>query len=64
VCTPGLKVKEIRLEAWTGPEGFKTIGTWRWQSCQPYAPAAFITQETFLVLISVRNWVNIRAIVR
>jgi hypothetical protein len=33
----------------TGPEGsrrlrlpdFKTIGTWRWQGCQPYASAAF-----------------------
>jgi hypothetical protein len=33
----------------TGPEGsrrlrfpdLKTIGTWRWQGCQPYAPAAF-----------------------
>jgi len=37
------------LQAWTGHEGcrrfrlpdFKTIGTWRWQGCQPYAPAAF-----------------------
>ena len=35
--------KEIPLQAWTGPEGsrrlrfpdFKTIGTWRWQGCQP-----------------------------
>jgi hypothetical protein len=38
------------LHALTGPEGssrlripdFKTIGTWRWQGCQSYAPAAFI----------------------
>jgi hypothetical protein len=22
-------------------QDFKTIGTWRWQGCQPYAPAAF-----------------------
>ena len=35
------------LEAWTGPLGsrrlrlqnFYKIGTWRWQGCQPYAPA-------------------------
>jgi hypothetical protein len=43
------KGKEIPLEALTGPEGsrrlklpnFKTIGTWMWQGCQPYAPTAF-----------------------
>jgi hypothetical protein len=37
----------------TGPEGsrrlrlpdFKTVGTWRWQGCQAYAPAAFMPQE-------------------
>jgi len=41
----------IPLQAWTGPKGsrrlrlpdFKTIGTWRWQGCQPYASAAFTT---------------------
>jgi hypothetical protein len=41
------------LQAWTGPEGsrrlrfpdFKTIGTWRWQGCQPYAPAAFTPRK-------------------
>jgi hypothetical protein len=40
--------KAIPLQAWSGPEGFKrlrlqnfiTIGTWRWQNCQPYTPAA------------------------
>jgi hypothetical protein len=55
--------KVIPLQAWTGPEesrrlrlpDFKTIGTWRWYGCQPYALTAFIPQEIFLVLISVRN---------
>ena len=42
--------KAISLEAWTSPEGskrlrlpdFKTIGTWSWEGCQPYA---FTPQE-------------------
>ena len=38
--------------------------TWMWQSCQPYALAAFTTQEISLVLISVRCWVFPRATVR
>jgi len=45
------KRKTILTQAWTGPEGsrrlrfpdFETLGTWRWQGCQPYGPAAFTT---------------------
>jgi hypothetical protein len=55
------KGKAVPLEAWTGPEGsrsprslrlphFKTISTWRWQACQPHAPATFTPQEILLVL--------------
>jgi hypothetical protein len=62
--------KAIPLQAWTGPEGSrrlrlpdcKTIGTWNWYGCQPYAPAAFTSQEIFLVLV--RGWVKRRATVR
>ena len=47
------KGKAIPLQAWRGPEGsrrlrlpdFKTVGTWRWQGCQPYAPATFTPRK-------------------
>jgi hypothetical protein len=48
-----IKGKAIPLQALTGPEGsrwlrspdFMTIGTWRWQGCQPCAPAAFTPRK-------------------
>ena len=48
-----VKGKAIPLQAWTGPEGsrrlrlpdFKTVGTWRWEGCQPYTPADFTPRK-------------------
>jgi hypothetical protein len=47
------KSKAILLDALKDPEGsgrlrlldFKTIGTRRWQGCQPYAPAVFTPRK-------------------
>jgi hypothetical protein len=43
---------------------FQTFGTWKWQGCQPYAPAAFTPKGRSPVLISITGWVNSWAIVR
>jgi hypothetical protein len=58
-----IKCKSNPVKVWTGLEvsrrlklpDFKIIDTGRWEGCQPYAPAAFTSQEVFLVLISVRG---------
>ena len=43
-----------------GFQDFKIVGAWMWW-CQPYAPAPFTPQEIFLVLISLRSWVESQA---
>jgi hypothetical protein len=66
------KGKAIPLQALTGPEGsrrlrlphFKTIATWRWQGCQPYAPAAFTPGNIPGAHFCYRLRVDPRAIVR
>jgi hypothetical protein len=48
LCICIIKVTAFPLQAWRGLEGsrrlrlpdVKTIGTWKWEGCQPYAPAA------------------------
>jgi hypothetical protein len=35
------KTCDIKATNWQLLPDFKTLGTWSWQGCQPYAPAAF-----------------------
>ena len=58
--TPG---QALRAPGGWGCQDFWKFGTWRWQGCQPYAPAASTPQKTSLVVKSVRGRVNHRAIV-
>jgi len=63
---PRLEVKvKVKQSHYRPREALRVPGRWDSQIlCQHYAPATFTPQEIFLVLISVRGWVNRRAIVR
>jgi hypothetical protein len=65
-CNKYIIDKLIPIQAWISPYGsrrsrlteFIETRKWRWQSFQLYAPVAFTPHEIFLVLYSLRSWVE------
>ena len=60
------KTKAYPVQAWRDPEcsrrwkfpDFKKIGTKIWQTCESFATATCTSQDIFLIIISVRRWVD------
>jgi hypothetical protein len=57
-------VEALRVARGWGSHIFRHSAHRRRQGCQCYAPATLYPPGRFLVLISVRGWVDPRAIVR